>query len=72
MTVCHRRVYACHICTCVSRECMDPARLSRTIVGSPDPLIPLIASRVYRIVRVKNLNLSIIELNVFKLVHYAL
>ena len=26
---------------------MDPARLTRTIVGFPDPLIPLIASRAY-------------------------
>ena len=38
------RVYACHSCAGVSRECMDPA----TIVGFPDPLFPLIASRVYR------------------------
>ena len=37
-----------HSCTGVSRECMYPARLSRNIVGFPDPLIPLIASRVYR------------------------
>ena len=36
-----------------TRECMDPARLTRTIVGFPDPLIPLIASRVYRIVHVQ-------------------
>ena len=35
-------------CTDVLRECMDPARLSGTIVGFPDPHIPLIASRVYR------------------------
>ena len=35
---------ACHSCTGVSRECIDPA----TIVGFPDPLISLIAARVYR------------------------
>ena len=31
--------YACHNCTGVS----ESARLTRTIVGFPDPLIPLIA-----------------------------
>ena len=35
----YMRVTAVHSCTCVSRECtMDTARLSRTIVGFPDPL----------------------------------
>ena len=44
--------------TAVSRECMDPARLSRMIFGLPNPIIPIIASRVYRIVHVKTINLS--------------
>ena len=35
-----------HSCTGISRECMDPARLTRTIVEFLDPLIPLIAPRV--------------------------
>ena len=47
-----------HSCTCVSRECMDTTRLTRTIVEFPDPLIPSIAPRVYRIIHVHNLNLD--------------
>ena len=35
-----------HKCTCVSREQVESARLTRTIVGFPDPLISLTASRV--------------------------
>ena len=37
---------ACYNCACVSRERVESTRLTRTIVGFPDPLIPLIASRV--------------------------
>ena len=37
-----------HNCTGVLSERMDPARLTRTIVGFPDPLISLFSSRIYR------------------------
>ena len=39
-------MYACHNCTSVSCERMEAARLTPTIFGYPDPLIPLRASRV--------------------------
>ena len=45
-TVCQRWVYACHNYTSVSRERVESNRLTRMIVGFPDPLIPHIASRV--------------------------
>ena len=41
MSICVSQLYMC-----VSSECMDPDTLTRSIVGFPDQLIPLIASRV--------------------------
>ena len=57
--------------TAVLCDCMEPVRLARTIVGFPDPLILLIASRVYRIVHVKNINLSIMDMRM-RILHLLL